>query len=95
MSVAKPKVEKFLKESKDLLRDTPEAVLDDFLEVLKRENARQIKEQLVADLASLLARLSHIEKQQEQIIELLKRQLNLDVYEKEIMDLLKAKLEKE
>ena len=93
MSVAKPKVDEFLVKSRQLLRDQPEEVIEEFAEVLKRENMRQVKDQLTVELAPVLSRLTHIERQQERIIDLLKSQLNLDVYEKQIMDLLKKRLE--
>lgn len=89
----KPQVKQFLKEVEGLLGDSKEPV-SDFLEILKRENIRQIKEQLAADLAPLLPHLKRIELQQDIIIELLRSKLNLDVYEKEIMDLMKKELEK-
>ena len=90
-------VKDFLKKSKGFLDQslqTDSPIIDEFAEVLKRENIRQVKEQLATDLAPLLQRLTHIERQQDRIIELLKSQLNLDVYEKEIMDLLKEHIEK-
>lgn len=93
MSV-KAEVKRFLERNKGLLVDSGEPT-SAFLEAVKAENIRQLKEQLATDLAPLLARLSHIESQQEIIIGLLKSKLNLDVYEKEIMDLMKKQLEKE
>jgi len=93
MSKVKPEIEKFLTKTKEL--ENPLSATDEFLEVLKRENTRQIKEQLATDLVSLEVRLTHIEQQQNTIIQMLKSKLDLDGYEKEIMDLLKAKIEKE
>ena len=97
MSTVKPEVEKFLDKSKEILE--PKSAVDEFLEVkrekVKRENIRQIKDQLSVELSPLLKRLASIEQQQTIIIGLLKKKLDLDGYEKEIMDLLKTKLEKE
>ncbi len=97
MEQPKPKVKEFLNKSKELLKDAGEPSFDtaEFVEVLKRENTRQIKEQLATDLEPLLNHLVSIEKHQTTIIELLKKKLDLDVYEKEIYDLVKAKVEKE
>lgn len=91
MSTVKSDMKKFLEKSKILVE--PDSAVDEFVEILKRENIRQIKAQLAADLAPLLARLNHIEQQQSTIIDLLKKKMELDAYEKEIMDLLKKKLE--
>lgn len=92
MSKLKPEVKKFLDKTEAVLE--PKSVTDEFLEIVKRENIRQIKKQLAADLAPLVERLNRIEHQQDRIINLLERKLELDKYEKDIMDLLKAQLEK-
>lgn len=84
-------VKKFLKKENPALQT--KAVTDEFPEVREHWNKGQIKDQLAVELAPLLSRLSHIERQQERIIDLLKSQLNLDVYEKEIMDLLRKRIE--
>ena len=94
METRKPEVKEFLDKSRALLKDTGEPT-DKFAEVLKRENTRQIKEQLATDLEPLLQRLATIEMQQTRIIELLKDKADLDLYERQIMDLLRVKLEKE
>jgi len=85
------KVKKFLEESQGLL-ESP-STIDEFLEVFKRENIRQVKDQLATELMPLQNRLQNIERQQTIIIGLLERKVDLDAYEKEIMDLLKKKLE--
>lgn len=90
MNKVEPKIKQFLSKTEGLPEST--SATDEFLEVLKRENIRQIKEQLAVDLAPLQDRLANIERQQAVIIRLLERKLDLNIQEKRIMDLLETKL---
>lgn len=90
MSKVKSEIEEFLKKTKGLAGS--KSATDEFLAIIKRENIRQIKDQLASEFAPMLVFLKSIERQNDIIIDLLKRKLDLDPLEKEIMYLLKAKL---
>jgi len=93
MSKLEPQIKSFLEKHKHLL--TEPSAIGDFISVVKKEQLRQVRDQLASEFTPLLTRLAAIEKDQETIIRLLKQKLNLDVRDKELQDLLEKVLNKE
>jgi hypothetical protein len=93
--MSKPQVssKEFLERSEEVLE--PKSALDELKGILERENIRQIKKHLAADLEPLNARLASIEAQQKTIISLLKSKLDFDPQEKRVLDMLERLIEKE
>jgi hypothetical protein len=93
--MSKPQVssKEFLERSEEVLE--PKSALDELKGILERENIRQIKKHLAADLEPLNARLASIEAQQKTIISLLKSKLDFDPQEKRVLDMLEKLIAKE
>lgn len=89
-SKVESKIKKFLEKNRDLL-GSPSAV-DEFIEVMKQENMRRVKDQFSAEFTPLLKVLDTIRDQNVVIIRLLKNQQDFDAQEKRILDMIELSL---